>query len=656
MSISKPPKSIIFNKYQIKKLISKTHFGWLYEGINIKDKECVAMKFEKKVSKFNLLESEAYMLYLLKGFGIPKIITYGKSGFFNILIEELLGLSIQAIWNKKKYKKKFKIKDICMIALQCLDRLEYIHSKDIIHRDIKPLNLTIGKDDPNVIYLIDFGFAHKFRSSRTGKHIRYHNIKKVLGSLRYLSINANKGYEQSRRDDLESLAYMLIYLAKNNLPWIDLEKQDIQKIKKYTLVLRSKMKINPQKLCLGLPQEFARYLTYVKKLEFEQDPNYTFMRKLFLDILNRDNYTNDLKFSWILNKKIKIGIDIKSVDNKSYDRSSSINTKKRESSKKRLYQKIKYSLEIGRDKSQDVNNDHKKLSLNTHDNNFKELINIIPINDKKIEVKSMHISPEKVTNNYFKNIPLIYKRKKINNIKIIKKEPNTIKKIFLNKLDRTRNITTFININDKDESNPIKYKNLKNSNSTHLINMNFLKNKEVNSYNIPSKNIYRTLKERENSQNKKYKNEILINNNEFNNNFKKDSKTRIINISKNNHISPIAKKINEYKYKYKHPQNIFNSNNRFYLKNMSYYNHEDNTFKSNGLGFSFESKNNNDINLKISSDDLRTNNNYNKVGKMINSFVNLNDNDISNENDFNYINNYNYGPFSKFKKRTSVMF
>ena len=151
-------------------------------------------------------------------------------------------------------------------------------------------------------------------------------------------------------------------------------------------------------------------------------------------------------------------------------------------------------------------------------------------------------------------------------------------------------------------------------------------------------------------------NEILINNNEFNNKFKKDSKRRIINISKNNHISPIAKKINEYKYKYKHPQNIFNSNNRFYLKNMSYYNHEDNTFKSNGLGFSCESKNNNDINLKISSDDLRTNNNYNKVGKMINSFVNLNDNDIFNENDFNYINNYNYGPFSKFKKRTSVMF
>jgi len=117
------------------------------------------LKIEKKISKFNLLESETYMLYYLKGFCIPKLISYGKSGHFNILIEELLGLSIQAIWNQKNTKKKYKIKDICMIAIQCLDRLEYIHSKDVIHRDIKTLNLTIGKDDPNVIYLIDFGFC-----------------------------------------------------------------------------------------------------------------------------------------------------------------------------------------------------------------------------------------------------------------------------------------------------------------------------------------------------------------------------------------------------------------------------------------------------------------------------------------------------------------
>ena len=651
MSISKPQKSIIFNKYRIKKLIAKTHFGWLYEGINIKENQSVALKIEKKISKFNLLESEAYMLYYLKGFGIPKLISYGKSGHFNILIEELLGLSIQAIWNQKKYKKKYKIKDICMIAIQCLDRLEYIHSKDVIHRDIKPLNLTIGKDDPNVIYLIDFGFAHKFRSTKTGKHIRFQNIRKVLGSMRYLSINANKGYEQSRRDDLESLAYMLIYLAKNSLPWIEAEKQDIEKIKKYKLVLRNKIKISSEKLCTELPQKFKEYLNYVKNLEFEQEPNYDFMRKLFLDVLYKNNFTNDLKFSWIINKKVKIGIDTKSMDNKSYDRSVSLNKKKSESSKKRLYNKIKTSLELGKVKIQDGNEKYQKLNLINHENN------IIPINiDKKVEIKSSHISPEKVKYVDMKK-SFIYKRKKINNIKYIKKEPKIIRKIFLNKLDKTQNKTTFINIKEKNELNQIKNKNLKNNDSSNKINMHYFKNKEMHLCQTSSNNIYRTLKERENSQNNIFK---------INNNNKKESKMRIINISRNKNMLPktrIKNNINEYTYNiYKSPQNVLNNNNkRFHLKNISYNNFEENTFKSNGLGFSFESKNNYDINnIKIKSDDKKLNKNYSiKVSnkKRINSSTNLyNNNDMFNEYNYNNINNYNYILLSQNKDRTSFIF
>ena len=639
--MSKPPK-IIFNKYQIKKLIAKTRFGWLYEGINIKDKESVAMKIEKRISKYNLLESEAYMLYLLKGFGIPKLISYGKSGSFNILIEELLGLSIQAIWNNKKYNKKYKTKDICMIALQCLDRLEYIHSKDIIHRDIKPLNVTIGKENPNVIYLIDFGFAHKFRSTRTGKHIKFKNLKKILGSMRYLSINANKGNEQSRRDDLESLGYMLIYLSNNTLPWIEHEGKDILKIKKYKLVLQSKSKISDEKLCSGLPKEFMRYLTYVKKLEFEQDPNYNYMRQLFLEVLNKNNFINDLMFSWILNKKIKMGNDTKSLDNKSYDRSVSLNSRKRENSQKRLYHKIKNSLEKDTARSQDERRGHKKLNINIFNNNLHNL-----------KIKSEYISQKKTSNNNIKNLPLIYKRKKINNIKIIKKEPKVIinKKTSNNIFDKSRNIKTFININDKYESSPDKFKNLKINNSSNLINMNILKNLEIKSYNIPTKNIYRTLKERkkENSYNKTNNNPI-----------KKNSKIRIIDISRNKHnISPISKKISEYNNNiYKSPQNIFN--NRYHLKNISFNNFDDNTFKSNGLGFSFESKNNNDIiNLKISSEDLKPNIKINKNyniniinKKRINSSTNL-----FNSNDYNRnINNYNYIPFVNHRKKTSFIF
>ena len=184
MSSNDINQRLYFKKYKIKKLITETSCCKLYEGINIKDKEPVAMKFEKRKGKFNVLESEAYCLINLKGYGIPRIITYGKTLDYNILIEELLGPSIYSLWtSNKKANEKQSLKDLCMLSIQAIDRLKYIHSKDIIHRDIKPSNFLIGLKNPNVIYLIDFGFYRKYRSSRTGKHIKYSFIKQLIGSL-----------------------------------------------------------------------------------------------------------------------------------------------------------------------------------------------------------------------------------------------------------------------------------------------------------------------------------------------------------------------------------------------------------------------------------------------------------------------------------------
>ena len=180
-------KQIFFNKYKLQKLINKSEFSCVYKGINIINKEEVSIKIENRITMKNFLESEAYILFYLKGFGIPNLISYGKSGKYNILVEELLGPSLYEISQKKKIKKGFPIKDICMIALQGLDRLEYIHSKSIIHRDIKLHNFLIGRKDEEIIYLIDFGFARKYRSSRTGKFIKFTNLKKVIGSLEFSS-------------------------------------------------------------------------------------------------------------------------------------------------------------------------------------------------------------------------------------------------------------------------------------------------------------------------------------------------------------------------------------------------------------------------------------------------------------------------------------
>ena len=186
---------LIFNKYKTKRLIYSSNYSLVYEGINKKENEPVVMKFEKNNSIQHFLESEAFLLFSLQGFGIPKFITYGKIKNYSVLVEELLGQQIYSLWKSINNKTEKIIKYVSMLALQALDRLEYIHSKFIIHRDIKPHNFVIGRKDPEIIYIIDFGFARKYRSSRTGKHIKYNNMKYTYGSLKFLSINGNKGYE-----------------------------------------------------------------------------------------------------------------------------------------------------------------------------------------------------------------------------------------------------------------------------------------------------------------------------------------------------------------------------------------------------------------------------------------------------------------------------
>ena len=159
------------------------------------------MKTEKINIKEKMLESEAYNLFnLQKGIGIPKLITYGHIKNYNILIETLLGNSVENIFIKRKLK--CNIIDVCSIGIQIIDRLEWIHSNNIIYRDIKPENFLLGINDPNVIYIIDFSLCKKYRSSKTGKHILPKISTKFNGNFKFSSSNAIKGKESSRRDDI----------------------------------------------------------------------------------------------------------------------------------------------------------------------------------------------------------------------------------------------------------------------------------------------------------------------------------------------------------------------------------------------------------------------------------------------------------------------
>jgi serine/threonine protein kinase len=150
--------------------------------------------------------------------GIPSIHWFGVEGDYNAMVMDLLGPSLEDLFNY--CKRKFTVKTTLMIADQMLQRLEFLHNNHFIHRDMKPDNFLIGHGKKqNLVYIIDYGLAKRYRDPKTGEHIPYKDNKSLTGTARYASVNAHLGIEQSRRDDLESVGFILIYFLKGSLPW-----------------------------------------------------------------------------------------------------------------------------------------------------------------------------------------------------------------------------------------------------------------------------------------------------------------------------------------------------------------------------------------------------------------------------------------------------
>ena len=212
---------------------------------------------------------------------------------------ELLGKSLEDIFQSQQ--KKFTLKTVAMIGIQMLDRLEFIHSKNIIHRDIKPDNFVLGLDNKShIIYILDFGLSKKFRSSRTHQHIKFSVNKKLTGTARYASINALKGCEQSRRDDLEAIGYVLLYFLRGSLPWQGLHVNKGED--RYKKILQKKKGTSAEDLCKGFPNEFVEYVNYTRNLEFEADPDYKFLRGLLTTVLEKQNSQFDFYYDWLTEK------------------------------------------------------------------------------------------------------------------------------------------------------------------------------------------------------------------------------------------------------------------------------------------------------------------------------------------------------------------
>ncbi|KAH9785323.1 Casein kinase 1-like protein 9 [Citrus sinensis] len=264
---------VIGGKFKLGRKIGSGSFGELYLGVNVQTGEEIAVKLELVKTKHPQLhyESKLYML-LQGGTGIPHLKWFGVEGDYNIMI----------------------------------NRVEYMHSRGFLHRDIKPDNFLMGLGrKANQVYIIDYGLAKKYRDLQTHKHIPYRENKNLTGTARYASVNTHLGVEQSRRDDLESLGYVLMYFLRGSLPWQGLKAGT--KKQKYDKISEKKVSTPIEVLCKSYPSEFVSYFHYCRSLRFEDKPDYSYLKRLFRDLFIREGFQFDYVFDWTVLKYPQIG-------------------------------------------------------------------------------------------------------------------------------------------------------------------------------------------------------------------------------------------------------------------------------------------------------------------------------------------------------------
>ncbi|XP_077590454.1 casein kinase I-like isoform X1 [Stigmatopora nigra] len=284
------------NKYRLGRKIGSGSFGDIYLGVDIATGDEVAIKLECVKTKHPQLHIESKFYKMMQGgIGIPSVEWCGAEGDYNVMVMELLGPSLEDLFNF--CSRKFSLKTVLLLADQMISRIEYIHSKNFIHRDVKPDNFLMGLGKKgNLVYIIDFGLAKKYRDARTHQHIPYRENKNLTGTARYASLNTHIGIEQSRRDDLESLGYVLMYFNMGSLPWQGLKAAT--KRQKYERISEKKMSTRIEFLCKGYPWEFSTYLTFCRALLFDDKPDYSYLRQLFRNLFHKQHLSYDYVFDW----------------------------------------------------------------------------------------------------------------------------------------------------------------------------------------------------------------------------------------------------------------------------------------------------------------------------------------------------------------------
>ncbi|KAJ3229395.1 hypothetical protein HDU81_005399 [Chytriomyces hyalinus] len=314
--------NIVGMHYKVGKKLGEGSFGTVYAGVDMLNGQPVAIKFEPRKADAPQLRDEFKAFKVLaNSVGIPNAYYFGQEGLHNVMCLDLLGPSLEDMF--ELCKRRFSIKTVCLAAVQMITRVQTVHERNLVYRDIKPDNFLLGnlQSAPNAghasdtfgipantsfhgthaaaqIHLIDFGMAKLFRDPKTLQHIAYRERKSLSGTARYMSINTHLGREQSRRDDLESLGHVLVYFLRGSLPWQGLKAATTKQ--KYEKIGEMKQSLPIEELCEGFPQEFSTYLKYCRELTFEETPDYDYLRDLFTQVLTRTREIDDGIFDWMI--------------------------------------------------------------------------------------------------------------------------------------------------------------------------------------------------------------------------------------------------------------------------------------------------------------------------------------------------------------------
>jgi serine/threonine protein kinase len=258
---------MLANKYKLLAKLSHGSFGQVYKAENIRTGDLVAIKIEPKTDEIKSLKAEAKVFqYLANLDGFPHLKWYGTTDTVTYLVTDLLDYSISDLVKKQGC---LDIQLVLQLGKQMFQRLQILHDHYLIHRDIKPENFMIDVKT-NTVFLIDFGFCKRYNYN--GTHIEQGTINRMIGTPNFVSINVHKGIEPSRRDDIESCIYIIIYMLLSKLEWdkeTDSKKMCLKK-EQLTNTHQQTHEIKENQI----PEFIIQLLTYVRSLEFTESPDY----------------------------------------------------------------------------------------------------------------------------------------------------------------------------------------------------------------------------------------------------------------------------------------------------------------------------------------------------------------------------------------------